>query len=271
MANYRTHVSVGACAGLLTIGVSSLWLHQLGWDILLLGVFFGFLGGMIPDIDHDRGHAVAEIGRLLSTMLPVVSLAVWAHGRGQWVVWSLTVVIPNHYLLHWALPQMSWWGKVRRGTVKNALQSILVAGVCAAPTLFLFPRLPFGYQKTWLVMVGIAAAVQIAIPVFKTFTVHRGMLHSVPFAVVFAEVVFLFLQPFSFHERALLALAGLTGALSHLILDEIYSVDFDNRKLVRIKRSFGTAFKFWTSRYPAASAMAYAFAIGLGVLSWMWS
>jgi hypothetical protein len=40
-----------------------------------------------------------------------------------------------------------------------------------------------------------------------------------------------------FHAGALAA-----GYLSHLVLDEIYSVDVRN---VRIKSSFGTALKFW--------------------------
>ncbi len=267
MANYQTHVSVGACSGLLSVGVSSFWLQYLGWDLLLLGVFFGFLGGMIPDIDHDRGFAVSIIGALLSTMLPVVSLAVWAHDRGDWVTWSLAVVLPFHYLLHWSLPRMPWWGRARRASLKDILQSVLVAGICAIPTLFIFPRLPFGYAKTLGVMVGIALGVQILIPLFKRITVHRGMLHSVPFTLLFAEIVFWFVQPFSMEVRLLLAGTAWTGALSHLLLDEIYSVDFDGKQLVRLKRSFGTAFKFWDSRYPVTSAFLYILVFVVGGMS----
>lgn len=266
MANYQTHVSVGACAGFVTLGVSTLWLQGLGVDLFLLGVFFGFLGGMIPDIDHDKGYAVSEIGALLSTMLPVVSLAVWAHGRGDWVTWSLTVVIPFHYLLHWQLPKWRWWGRSHHASLKGSLQSIVVAAVCGIPTLFLFPKLPYGYFQTWGIMVGIAAAVQVGIPILKRITVHRGVLHSIPFALIFAEIVFLFLRPFGWRERLLLALAAWIGAMSHLILDEIYAVNFDGKK-IRLKQSFGTAFKFWDRRFPMASGVAYLMVVVLGALA----
>lgn len=265
MANYQTHVSVGAGAGLLSVGVSSLWLQYMGWDLLLLGVFFGFLGGMIPDIDHDRGFAVSVIGALLSTMLPVITMAIWVHDWGDWVTWSLVVVIPFHYLLHWSFPY--FWGRTKKNTFKDALQSVLVASVCCVPTLFLFPKLPYGYQKTWAIMLGIAVGVQILIPIFKRLTTHRGMLHSVPFTLLFAEMVFWFVHPFGLADRLLLALAAWMGALSHLLLDEIYSVDFDGNKLVRLKRSFGTAFKFWDSRFPATSVLLYLLVLAGGVYS----
>ena len=53
------------------------------------------------------------------------------------------------------------------------------------------------------------------------------------------------------------------GYLTHLILDEIYSVDVMD---TRIKASFGTALKIVDHRHPAAStAMAVAAALAFWV------
>ena len=46
----------------------------------------------------------------------------------------------------------------------------------------------------------------------------------------------------------------------HLLLDELYSVDFMNR---RIKRSFGTALKLVDTRYAYTSSLIVALCIGL--------
>ncbi len=53
------------------------------------------------------------------------------------------------------------------------------------------------------------------------------------------------------------------GFLSHLILDEIWSIDFKHAKL---KSSFGTALKFWAPCWWA-NGLAYAIMIGTTLLA----
>lgn len=64
----------------------------------------------------------------------------------------------------------------------------------------------------------------------KTMTEHRGIFHSVPFAVIIYCLTF-----FTFNK--IVALFTGIGFLSHLLLDEVWSA-------IRLKSSFGTAFKF---------------------------
>lgn len=53
----------------------------------------------------------------------------------------------------------------------------------------------------------------------------------------------------------------LVGYLTHLILDEVSSVDMIGR---RVKASFGTALKLWDRRYPMGTAgMAAALALAV--------
>jgi membrane-bound metal-dependent hydrolase YbcI (DUF457 family) len=76
----------------------------------------------------------------------------------------------------------------------------------------------------------------------KNYTVHRGMFHSIPALAIVAIVGYLITGCAALDVRYFHAGALALGYLSHLVLDEIYSVDLRH---VRIKSSFGTALKFW--------------------------
>ncbi len=86
--------------------------------------------------------------------------------------------------------------------------------------------------------------------VFHQYTTHRGSIHS-----LVAAVLFMFLMTaFAHHVMGetpfvswLFGLFVFLGFVLHLVLDELYSVDFMNH---RIKRSFGTALKIldWKKR-----------------------
>ena len=89
--------------------------------------------------------------------------------------------------------------------------------------------------------------------VFHRFAVHRGVFHT-----LLAGIFFMFVTAAIFFHilgasAELSWLAGIFlffGYVVHLLLDEIYSVDFDN---TRIKRSFGTALKIYEYRSTGAS------------------
>ncbi|MEZ6132266.1 MAG: metal-dependent hydrolase [Planctomycetaceae bacterium] len=75
-------------------------------------------------------------------------------------------------------------------------------------------------------------------------TVHRGMFHSIPALIIAAEVTFLCYYSPSIRVRCLMAVGVALGFLSHLILDEMYSVQWGGGR-VRLKRSSGSALKFF--------------------------
>ena len=90
----------------------------------------------------------------------------------------------------------------------------------------------------------------------KKITVHRGMIHSIPMAVLLGQLTF-FAATGTIEERLLKAAALAIGFLSHLILDEIYSIDSTGARL-RLKRSFGTALKWTNPKRPGPVALIYA-------------
>lgn len=75
-------------------------------------------------------------------------------------------------------------------------------------------------------------------------TVHRGMFHSIPALIIAAEITFLCYYSPSLRVRTLMGLGVALGFLSHLVLDEMYSVQWDGTR-VRLKRSAGSALKFF--------------------------
>ena len=99
----------------------------------------------------------------------------------------------------------------------------------------------------------------------KRITSHRGMIHSIPMAILSGELAF-FIVTGTVEERLVKAVALMIGYLSHLILDEVYSIDSTGAAL-RIKKSFGTALKWSDTKKPKAVMALYAliFCLGLAV------
>lgn len=77
-------------------------------------------------------------------------------------------------------------------------------------------------------------------------TVHRGMFHSIPALLIAAEIAFLTYHSDELRVRTLMAAGVALGFLSHLVLDEMYSVQWDGAK-VRLAKSSGSALKFFGS------------------------
>ncbi len=122
--------------------------------------------------------------------------------------------------------------------------------------------------ELWLI--GLGTFIGIRFPfwqLFHKYTTHRGSIHSLV-AALFATFS---TTAISFHVLGkddftswLIGLFLLLGFLLHLVLDEIYSVDFMN---YRIKRSFGTALKLLDTKKEFKSALL----IGLTLLAWFFT
>jgi hypothetical protein len=98
----------------------------------------------------------------------------------------------------------------------------------------------------------------------KRYTVHRGMFHSLPAVAIFGEAAFLICHSEDLMLRYYKAGAVVLGVLSHLVLDELWSIHF-HRGRFRLKKSFGTAVKVWGDSLWA-NFSTYA---KLALLSWL--
>lgn len=121
-----------------------------------------------------------------------------------------------------------------------------VAFAAAVVPMLMIDRLErLGMTPETIVLIGGLTYLLIRFGVgrlLSRLTVHRGMFHSIPALAIVGELVYLA----SAHEdpwmRGFNCGAVMLGFGSHLVLDEIWSIDFRH---VRLKSSFGTAIKFW--------------------------
>jgi hypothetical protein len=101
--------------------------------------------------------------------------------------------------------------------------------------------------------------------VFKRLTVHRGMFHSIPALLISGLAVYLLEGSPDQQLRLYLAGAVMLGFLSHLVLDELYSVDLMGMR-VRLNKYAGSALKLASRSWPA-TLTTYAILAGLGFLA----
>ena len=125
-------------------------------------------------------------------------------------------------------------------TSKSFQKCIYVAAGLGA--ILIFARLwHLGIGVDQAVFMGAFAFLVIRFGVgtfIKRYTTHRGMIHSIPAAVLCGQLLFFAISG-TVEERLVKSAALTIGFLSHLVLDEICSIS--SRK----KRPFGTALK-WT-------------------------
>lgn len=126
----------------------------------------------------------------------------------------------------------------------------------------------YSIAELWIIWIGAFLTVRyVGHLLFHNFAVHRGVFHS-----VLAGVFFLMATAALFHhglkaDPRICWLSGIFmffGYLVHLLLDEIYSVDFNGN---RVKRSFGTALKLFEHRNITASVLMLAATVGMFFLT----
>ena len=113
----------------------------------------------------------------------------------------------------------------------------------------------YSIAELWIIWLGSLILVRYGFhAVFHRVSVHRGQWHSLlagVFCAVLTAIVFHYVL--GLHEGVAWLGGGFMfiGYLVHLILDEIFAVDFMGH---RLKASFGTALKLFDGRYPVSSA-----------------
>ncbi len=106
-------------------------------------------------------------------------------------------------------------------------------------------RIGLGHEMMILVAGGIYFFIRFVIAeIFRRYTVHRGMWHSIPAALLVGMFAFLVCASEDISIRLFKTIAVVVGFMSHLLLDEIWSIEFKGGTY-RFKTSFGTALKFW--------------------------
>lgn len=114
------------------------------------------------------------------------------------------------------------------------------------------------FEGTMLVSVLLYAAIRFGgAAVLAKLAVHRGMFHSIPALLIAAQTAFLCYKSDDVRVKLLMSAGVALGFLSHLILDEMYSVQWSGIRL-KLNKAAGSAVKVF-----AKSAGANLVAFGL--------
>ncbi len=125
----------------------------------------------------------------------------------------------------------------------------------------------FTVEQTLVLLGGLYLLIRYGISrIFKQYTVHRGMFHSIPgLGIAVLATYLLYHNPDPFLRWYEAGAVGL-GFLSHLALDELYSVDFNGVRL-RLNKYAGSALKFW-SPSRTATGLTYLILAALAAAAW---
>jgi len=103
----------------------------------------------------------------------------------------------------------------------------------------------------------------IVMKLFIELTSHRGIFHSIPMGFLLGILGTMLLKTLFWIDSSIAVWSGFfitLGFLTHLILDEVYSVDLANK---RMKKSFGTAFTFYKKNNVFGTFVLYFLIIAL--------
>ncbi|MEX2173524.1 MAG: metal-dependent hydrolase [Pirellulaceae bacterium] len=148
------------------------------------------------------------------------------------------------------------------------LQEMSCFAAAVVPMLMIERFENFGWSHEMMVLAAAAIYVSVRLGVaeiFKRYTVHRGMWHSIPACIACGLLAFLIVAGQDLALRSFKAGAVSLGFFSHLLIDEIWSLRLRSGRL-NIKKSFGTALKFWGNN-TYANFSTYAKLLLLGALA----
>lgn len=76
----------------------------------------------------------------------------------------------------------------------------------------------------------------VVVRLLQRFTVHRGMVHSIPAAIITFEIVYLLFWDLYWSDRLYVGIAGFVGFLSHLVLDASGNIDLLGKALGKAEK-----------------------------------
>jgi len=129
-----------------------------------------------------------------------------------------------------------------------------------------FQQMGLPIEAMILAGAGIYLAIRFGLAwILQHYSVHRGMFHSLPAAVIAGQITFLVFGAEQPLRRYCIASAVVLGFLTHLVLDEIWSVKLGMFG-PKFKKSFGTALKFYGPE-AWSNLLTYVLVVVLGVLA----
>ena len=133
----------------------------------------------------------------------------------------------------------------------HAQREIMTFAAAVTPMLMISRFAQMGLDHEQMVIVAGCVYIMVRFglgEILRRYTVHRGMFHSIPAAIIAGMAATLICSCEVMSYRMFKVAAVVIGYLIHLGLDELWAVEFRWGRL-RLKNSFGTAFKLFSQRW----------------------
>ena len=143
------------------------------------------------------------------------------------------------------------------------VQEMSALSAAVIPLLMLERFKDFGWSHETMALAGAAMYGVVrfgAAEIFKRYTVHRGMWHSLPACLACGLLAFIVVSGPDLAIRLFKSGAVSLGFLSHLIIDEIWSFQLRSGRL-NVKKSLGTAIKIFGKDRAANFTMSGLLAV----------
>ena len=126
--------------------------------------------------------------------------------------------------------------------------------------LLILLAIPVELSILKMIIAWVVASLVLHLTVFKLFlslTVHRGIFHTIPMGILFGQLTTAMFYYVIGSDLTFSTIAGIFitfGFFIHLLLDEFISL---NALGLRMKKSFGTAFKLYYKHNILGTAILY--------------
>ena len=133
----------------------------------------------------------------------------------------------------------------------------LIAAIIPLVCFQLFPALGnAGVSRVALVVVGGYFVSQlVVVRTLQGLTTHRGVLHSIPAAIICCELVFLIFSDLTMFQRGYLTGAAFSGFFAHLVMDGYGNLDLVGRAMGRGVEKQAPALKLTGNTWLSTLAM----------------
>ncbi|MBF0231502.1 MAG: metal-dependent hydrolase [Desulfamplus sp.] len=249
MSGFKTHLYGGVAAGAATSGFFILKEPSMFTSTQLSGIFLtGTIGGLLPDLDSDTSRPFSILFTLLSMIVPVLFF------KEISMIWLYVKPVIE--------PFFAYLSKMQPFKLNafSATFSPFPAKLSPFPTLeALTPEFIISYFAVsyFVIRYGLCELT-------KRITIHRGIMHSIPFALICAEAGFLIFIPSGKAMAIAVGISIFSGCITHLLLDEFNSITLKHGFIPKLKTSSGSAMKL-KSDSIIATASVYLLAITGGV------
>ena len=151
----------------------------------------------------------------------------------------------------------------------HAQREIMTYAATATPLLMIsrFDTLGLDHEEIVLAAASIYVLIRFGLgELLRRYVRHRGMFHSIPAAIIAGLVASMVCSCDVLSFRAFIVGAVVLGFMVHLVLDELWAIEW-YRGGLRFKNSFGTALKIFSPRW-FPNLVTYALLLLSGVAAY---